>query len=85
MNPYEILGLKGNETYKQIKDAFKKMSLVHHPDKGGNVSKFIEVLNAYKHIIKSHQEYKDSEQKAAFNKLKKEYDFSASEEEEEHE
>ena len=47
MNPYEVLGLKKTATVKEIKDAYRKLSKKHHPDKGGNSKKFIEIQNAY--------------------------------------
>ena len=47
MNPYEVLGLKKDCNKKQIKNAYRKLSKIHHPDTGGDQQKFIEVQRAY--------------------------------------
>src|SRR3989344_554405 len=44
---YEILGLKKNAGKEEIKKAYKKLALKHHPDKGGNEEKFKELSEAY--------------------------------------
>jgi curved DNA-binding protein CbpA len=47
MNMYEILGIPKNATKDEIKKAYKAKAMEHHPDRGGNEEKFIEVLQAY--------------------------------------
>ena len=55
INLYEILGIKSNATNNEIKSAYKKLVLKHHPDKINkpNISeeeknkKFVEIKNAY--------------------------------------
>lgn len=48
MNPYEVLQVDTKATLKQIKDAYRKLSAVHHPDKeGGNEEKFREIKLAF--------------------------------------
>lgn len=42
-NFYDILGISRDSTIDDIKKAYKKAALAHHPDKGGNVEKFKEV------------------------------------------
>jgi len=44
---YDILGLPRNCNNDDIKKSYKKMAIVHHPDKGGDVDKFKEISNAY--------------------------------------
>ena len=50
---YAVLGLKDNANQKQVKDAFRKLSIKYHPDSSGSVDsdKFIEICQAYKAII----------------------------------
>lgn len=47
MSLYEILGVKVDATEIEIKKAYKKMALIHHPDKGGDPEKFKAVCVVY--------------------------------------
>ena len=44
---YEILGVSDGASPQEIKKAYRKLSLQHHPDKGGDMAKFKEVTRAY--------------------------------------
>ena len=44
---YEILGVAKNSSTIVIKEAFKKLAMEHHPDKGGDADEFIKVQQAY--------------------------------------
>jgi len=44
---YETLDVSKNADEKEIKKAYRKLSRVHHPDKGGDEHKFKEVNAAY--------------------------------------
>ena len=48
---YERLGLEAEATTKEVKTAYRKMSVIHHPDKNGGgeaaVMKFREITEAY--------------------------------------
>ncbi len=47
-NYYEILGIAKNADKEEIKKAYRKLALKHHPDKsGGDDSKFKEINEAY--------------------------------------
>lgn len=47
-NYYDILNVNKNSTHDEIKKAFRKLSMINHPDKpGGNVQKFQEINAAY--------------------------------------
>lgn len=52
-NAYTILGLTGSENFTTVKTAYRKLSLIHHPDKGGNEERFKEINNAYHLILDS--------------------------------
>lgn len=45
---YKILGVEKNASQEEIKKAFKKSAMQHHPDRpGGNEAKFKEINEAY--------------------------------------
>ena len=46
-NPFIILGIDPAATTKEIKKAYKSLSLVHHPDKGGDEQMFVQINKAY--------------------------------------
>lgn len=59
---YTILGVNNSASDAEIKKAFRKLAMSHHPDRGGDDTKFKEIQEAYAIL--------SDEQK------KKEYDFS---------
>lgn len=48
MNYYSILGIDRNASQDDIKKAYRKLAMKHHPDKGGDESKFKEIEEAYR-------------------------------------
>lgn len=46
-NYYDILGVDKKATQDDVKKAFRKLAQKHHPDKGGDESKFKEITEAY--------------------------------------
>lgn len=44
---YEVLGVGKNASADEIKKAFRKAAIEHHPDRGGDETKFKEVNEAY--------------------------------------
>lgn len=46
-NPYDVLGVKKNATEKEIKKAYRKLSKEHHPDVGGDETRFKDIASAY--------------------------------------
>jgi len=52
---YEVLGISKNASADEIKKAFRKAAILHHPDKeGGDESKFKELNEAYE-VLKDAQ------------------------------
>jgi len=47
MNYYDVLGISRDASQKDIKTAFRKLAAKHHPDKGGDHQKFVEIKEAY--------------------------------------
>ena len=58
-NYYDKLGVSENASDKEIKQAFKKLAKEHHPDRGGDTTKFKEANEAYDTLKNSNkrQEY----------------------------
>jgi DnaJ-class molecular chaperone len=57
-NLYDILELDKNANDKEIKKQYKKLAMIHHPDRGGDSSNFKEISDAYD--ILSDKEKKES-------------------------
>ena len=47
MDYYQTLGVQRNASSEELKKAYKKASMQHHPDRGGDESKFKEINEAY--------------------------------------
>ena len=47
MDYYSTLGVAKNASIKELKSAYKKASMKHHPDRGGDEAKFKEINEAY--------------------------------------
>lgn len=47
MTYYDILGVTEKATAEEIKRAYRKLASQHHPDKGGDKTKFQEIQSAY--------------------------------------
>jgi len=44
---YKVLGVEKNATADDVKNAFRRLALQHHPDRGGSADKFKEANEAY--------------------------------------
>lgn len=47
----KVLGLPKTATQAEIKNKYRELAKLHHPDKGGNAKKFAEITNAYEEAI----------------------------------
>lgn len=65
---YEVLGVDQKATADEIKKAFRKLAIQHHPDKGGDSEKFKEINAAYE--ILSNEEKRGIYDKYGFEGLK---------------
>ena len=54
---YEILGVEKTASEAEIRKAFKKLAIKHHPDRGGDQEKFKEINGAYE-ILKDEEKRK---------------------------
>src|SRR6266536_4341725 len=62
-NYYEILGVEKSASADEIKRAYRKLAMEHHPDKhGGDDAKFKEIGEAYEIL-------KDPQKKAAYDRF----------------
>jgi hypothetical protein len=52
VDPYALLGVAPTATLDDVKAAFRKKALEHHPDQGGATEAFIAIKRAYDAIAK---------------------------------
>ena len=70
MDYYSILGVPKNADESTIRKAYKKQSMQHHPDRGGNEEKFKEVNEAY-------QTLKDPQKRAEYDNPQPHFNFNS--------
>jgi hypothetical protein len=64
---YDILGVKHGATAKEIRDAFRRLVLDHHSDRGGDEEKVKKIIQAYEDLKagKTHPDNEDERLKKA--------------------
>lgn len=55
-DPFEILGIPKGSTEDEIKKAYRKLAMKHHPDKGGDPEMFKKISQAYDDALKPPQQ-----------------------------
>ena len=56
----KTLGLRETSTLKEVKEAYRNLAKIHHPDKNGNAETMNEVSNAYNMIMQYIENYRYS-------------------------
>ena len=59
MNYYDILGIDKNATKKQIKKAYKKMSMMYHPDKNKHGTEMFKEINEAHQVLSDETKRRD--------------------------
>lgn len=52
MSAYAVLDIPSTATQEEIKTAYRRMAMKHHPDRGGSPEKFQRIQEAYKQLLK---------------------------------
>ena len=55
---YNILGIDKSASTEDIKKAYRKLAMTHHPDKGGEEAKFKEITEAYEILSDNDKKFK---------------------------
>lgn len=78
MNYYKILGVSYDATSTDIKKAYKKLAMKHHPDKGGDAQAFANISEAYNVLIDStkRKKYDNENQSTSFTGFNYKPDFT---------
>ncbi len=51
MKEHDVLGVQADASDAEIKKAYKKQAMKHHPDRGGDAGKFLAIKEAYKKLL----------------------------------
>lgn len=74
IDPYEVLGVRKDFSWDELKDAYKRIAKLVHPDKGGNEQLFNTVTSCFKTLA---QELKSREADKPHHVLKAESQAAA--------
>ena len=75
---YKVLGLQGSATKKEIKDAYRRLAKVHHPDKSApkdrdmNAKVFRDVAEAYE-VLSSEAGRREYDNRRSFHRSSEQY------------
>lgn len=68
---YQILGIPRSASQEEIKQAYRKMAMKHHPDRGGDGAQFQKIQEAYATLS-------DEQKKAYYDNPQAQYQFNTS-------
>ncbi|MEE9912067.1 MAG: DnaJ domain-containing protein [Deltaproteobacteria bacterium] len=71
---YDILGITNDATHKQVRDAYRKLALLHHPDRNQDNPEAAERMKA---INESYAVLSDPRKRREYDTLRKAYGSSA--------
>jgi len=71
MDYYSILGIQRNASQDDVRKAYKKQSMKHHPDRGGDEEEFKKINEAYQNLS-------DPQKRAAYDNPQPQYRFDTS-------
>ena len=57
--PHEILGVAWDASERVLRSAYRRLALVHHPDKGGDPVRFQLIVTAYEALMNRLQGHPD--------------------------
>lgn len=67
MDYYSILGVSKGASQDEIKKAYRKLAMTHHPDKGGDEARFKEINEAYDTLGDPHKRSQYDNPQARYN------------------
>ena len=69
MDYYSTLGVPRDASQEEIKKAYRKLAMTHHPDRGGNPTEFQKLNDAYEVLsdISKRQQYDNPSARNPFN------------------
>ena len=64
MDYYKVLGVSASATQDEIKSAYRKLAMKHHPDRGGDPKQFQDIQEAYANLSdpEKRQQYDNPQQ-----------------------
>ena len=51
MQDHEVLGVRPGAPRQEVTEAFRRFALAHHPDRGGDPTRFQAGLDAYRRLV----------------------------------
>ncbi|MFN2505136.1 MAG: DnaJ domain-containing protein [Acidimicrobiales bacterium] len=51
MQPHEVLGVRPGASLSEVTAAFRRFALCHHPDRGGDPTRFRAGVDAYRCLV----------------------------------